>query len=86
MRIIAQARLADFGAKHADARGALASWFDVSLKAEWRSLDDVRRTYSTADGVKVGSGRDATVFNIRGNRYRLITAIHYNAGLIYVGA
>lgn len=41
-------------------------------------------TYLSADGVKVESGRDATVFNIRGNKYRLITAIHYNIQAIYV--
>ena len=44
----------------------------------------VRRDFPTADGVPVKSGRVATVFNIRGNRYRLITAVHYNRGLVYV--
>ena len=52
--------------------------------AEWRSLEDVRRDFPTADGVSVKSGRVATVFNIRGNKYRLVTAIHYNRGVVYV--
>jgi len=53
----------------------------------WRSLtdiDDLRKVFPSADGVRVYSGRTATVFNIGGNKYRLITAIHYNAQRVYV--
>jgi len=56
---------------------------EVVRQAEWRSLAEVRRTYAHADAVKVGSGKIATVFNIAGNDYRMITAIHYNTGVVY---
>jgi mRNA interferase HigB len=56
----------------------------VAEAAEWRSIDDVRRDFPTADGVRVRSGRVATVFNVRGNRFRLITAIHYDREVVYV--
>ena len=84
MRIVTKGRLAEFAAKHADARSALESWHDQTVKADWSSLDDVRETYPAADAAKVKSGRDATIFNIRGNRYRLIVAIHFNTQVIYV--
>jgi mRNA interferase HigB len=46
-------------------------------------LSEVRRVYPHADPVAVASNRTVVVFNIRGNRYRLITAIHYNRQVIY---
>jgi mRNA interferase HigB len=51
--------------------------------ATWRSLAELRQVYPHADPVGVASGRTVVVFNIRGNRYRLITAIHYNRQVIY---
>jgi mRNA interferase HigB len=84
MRIITKRRLAEFAARHPETRSALEAWHDEALKADWHSLMDVRRTYPHADGVKVKSGRIATVFNIRRNAFRLITAIHYDAGRIFV--
>lgn len=45
---------------------------------------DVRRTYPSADKVKVASGNTVTVFNIGGNKIRLVTAIHYNTQTVYI--
>ena len=55
----------------------------VTESAEWRNLLDVRRAFHHADAVTVGSGRTVVVFNIAGNHYRLITAIHNNTQLVY---
>ena len=44
----------------------------------WPGLAEVRRTYAAADAVKVRSGRTVVVFNVCGNDYRLIVALHYN--------
>jgi mRNA interferase HigB len=46
-------------------------------------MAEVRRAYPHADPVPVASGRSVVVFNIRGNRYRLVTAIHYNRQIVY---
>lgn len=52
--------------------------------ALWACLDDVRATFPHADLVKVQSGRKVVVFNIAGNRFRLVTAIHFNLGKVFV--
>ena len=57
---------------------------DWRSNAQWKNLGDVRRAFPHADGVKVGSGKLATVFNVCGNKHRMITAIHYNTGKIFI--
>ena len=47
-------------------------------------LHDVRRSSGSADEVRVGSGRTVVVFNIGGNKYRLITAIYYNMDKVFI--
>ncbi len=61
----------------------LEGWIAVVKCAEWGSIRDVRVTYPSADPVKVASGRNVTVFNVCGNDYRLIVAIHYNKRRVY---
>lgn len=52
-------------------------WFRKCRKAQWHSIQDVRGIYSHADAVKAASGRTATIFNVGGNKYRIITLIDY---------
>lgn len=84
MRIVSEARIRTYCEEYQDAKAQLMSFLKVAKTAEWSDLRDVRRTYPHADAVVVRSGRIATVFNIKGNKYRLITAIHYNAGRLFV--
>lgn len=84
MNVITRKRLREFMAKHADAATPLEDWYRTASKAEWQSIQDVRRIYPHADAVRVASGNDVTVFNVGGNKYRLVTAIHYNAQRAYV--
>jgi mRNA interferase HigB len=79
MRIIALRRLREFWARHADAEASLRSWYQVARQAHWQRFTDVRAFYSSADQV----GK-FTIFNIAGNKYRLITVIHFNTGRVYV--
>ena len=51
--------------------------------AEWKNLVDVRKTYPSADAVKVQSGRQVVVFNVCGNDYRLLAAMHFNRQVVY---
>lgn len=79
MHIISRKRLREFWAAHADAEPPLKAWYRVVKTAEWRSFADVRRVFSSADQV----GR-CTVFNVGGNKYRLIAVIHFHRGKVYV--
>lgn len=56
------------------------------MDAIWRSLRDVRRTYPHADGVTTRLGETLTVFNIAGNKYRLVARINYDYQLVNVRA
>jgi mRNA interferase HigB len=84
MRIIARKRLREFVEQFPDAAEPLEKWYRLFCAAEWENLQDVRRVYPHADMVAVASGNTVTVFNIGGNKYRLITAIHYNRQRVYV--
>lgn len=69
--------------KHPQAATFLEGWRKAVRAATWRNLEEVRRTYRSADGVKVASGRNVVVFNVCGNHYRLIVALHFNRGIAY---
>ena len=84
MRIITRKRLREFAKLYPDAADSLQKWHDVVHEAQWENLQDVRRVFPHADAVTVASGNTVTVFNIRGNKYRLIVAIHYNTQRVYV--
>jgi len=84
MRIISRKRLRDFAQRYPDAAEPLQKWQRLFREAEWENLQDVRRVYRHADTVTVASGNTVTVFNIGGNKYRLIVAIHYNRQRVYV--
>jgi mRNA interferase HigB len=77
VRIIKTQKLIEFLAAHADSRGPLLKWFATTKKSRWKNLTEMRSTFSHADEVIAGSGKAVVVFNIKGNRYRLITAVHY---------
>ena len=79
MRIIAKRNLLSMAETHGDCIGQVTDWYNRASKADWHSLVDVRETYRTADVVG-----DKTVFNIKGNDYRLIVHINYETGIIYV--
>ena len=74
--------------KHREAAAPIQQWMDVAAAANWRSIADVRLIYPGADGVPVkvkGIGIVvATVFNIKGNNYRLITVIDYAVATIAI--
>jgi mRNA interferase HigB len=84
MRIITRKRLREFAQRHPDAADALEKWRRLVQAARWRNLQDVRRVYPHADMASVASGNAVTVFNICGNKYRLIVAVHYNRQRVFV--
>ena len=79
MHVISRKKLKQAAEKHADLEKPLDTWFRIAKRAEGRNLAEVRETYSHADAV----GK-YTVFNIKGNDYRLIVEINYRTGRIFV--
>jgi mRNA interferase HigB len=84
MWVITRQRLIEFAARHPPARKSLADWYTVAKKASWVNLDEVREQYPHADLVTVKSKRKVVVFNVAGNNYRLVTAIHFNSGKVFI--
>jgi mRNA interferase HigB len=79
MRIITRKRLLEFAKMHPDCDAALESWYRIVKHTKFRSFAELKQTFPTADQV----GK-LTVFNIGGNKARLIAAIHYNTSVVYV--
>ena len=79
MHIITRKRLREFYEKHPQSKSGLEFWYKTSSKATWKNFDQLRETFPSADLVK-----NFTVFNISGNRYRLIVFIDYTYQEIYI--
>jgi mRNA interferase HigB len=79
MHVISRKKLKEAASLHSDLEGPLDAWFRIAKKASWRNLADIRQTFSSADVVGKW-----TVFNVKGNQYRLITEINYVFGRIYI--
>jgi mRNA interferase HigB len=84
MRVVKPARIRRFQDAHPRAAVGLGRWLELVEAHDWTSIQQVRRVFPAADAVVVKSRRTVTVFNIGGNDYRLITAIHYNTRIVYV--
>ena len=79
MHVISRKKLKEASSRNADLEERLDVWFRITKKATWKSLVDVRKTFSNADVVGKW-----TVFNIKGNQYRLIAEINYLFGRVYI--
>ena len=84
MRIITRRRILEYAKQHPNARANLTAWISVASSANWRSIADVRMVFPHADLATVSSSRTVTIFNIAGNHHRLIAAIHFNTGCIFI--
>jgi mRNA interferase HigB len=79
LHVISRRKLLEAAAQSGDLASPLDVWYRIAKKSEWKSLEDVRKMFPSADGV----GKH-TVFNIKGNHYRLITEINYPIGRLYI--
>lgn len=79
MHIITRRRIREFAAQHPDCATALAAWYKILAAHDFGSLAELRRVFPSTDAV---AGK--TVFNIGGNKARLIAAIHYNRQKVYI--
>ena len=79
MRIIKRGALEQFWRVHPDAQPSLESWYAVVRSSKWQTPVDMKRIYPSADLV----GR-RTIFNIAGNKYRLVARVNYRSQRVFV--
>lgn len=79
MHIVSLKTLRTFWEKHPDSFIPLSRWYKIVERSNFGSFVELRATFPTADLVG-----DLVVFNIGGNRYRLITSVHFNRGRVYI--
>ena len=80
MRVISRKVLRSFPVEHADAKSQLESWFHEARAADWKTSGDVKQQYPSASIV----GSDRVVFDICGNKYRLVTRMNYQCRIVYI--
>lgn len=76
MNVYNKSTIAEFILKHSDCKGPLMLWYhDVSMK-HWKSPKDVKRDFASVGII----GNNRVVFNIKGNKYRMVVAMNYERG------
>jgi len=80
MRIISRKKLSTFWEKHRAAEKSLRAWFHETKIARWQNFNEIKQQYASAD-VRP---KNRVIFDLKGNRYRLVVKIHYNTGVVYI--
>ena len=80
MVIISKTVLIEFGGTHSESIEALNRWYEISKKANWNSLSDIKKSFNSVDYV----GNDRYVFNIKGNKYRLVAMIFFDIRTVFL--
>ena len=79
MHVISKKKLKTFWEQHPESQRALEAWLKIMRGTRYKSWNDVRATFPKADKVD-----EKIVFDIGGNKYRLVTVIHFNRGKVFV--
>ena len=80
MRIISRKILKEFWEQHPDSQQQLQAWYEDVKKSTWKTSIDIKNVYRNVSFV----ANNRLVFNIKGNKYRLVVAIQYNYGIVYI--
>lgn len=80
MRIIAKKPIRQFWESFPDAEGPLKAWYADAKHADWKTPNDIKKHYASASIV----ANNLVVFNIGGNKYRLICHVRYDLGILFV--
>jgi mRNA interferase HigB len=79
VHVITRKTLIDAAARDAALAASLDTWYRIAKQATWRNLAEVKRTWASADAVGA-----CTVFNIKGNEFRLICWINYRSQRLFI--
>ena len=82
MNVVSHRKLVEFyeSEGHRDSKTALERWYDIAENAEWHNFSDIKADFPTTDYV----GNQHYVFNIRGNRYRLVVVVKFTIGHLFI--
>lgn len=80
MRVISKRTLQDFWKRHNEAEHPLIAWYAEAIKAQWKTPQEIKTYYQTASFLS----DNRVVFNIGGNKYRLIVKINYTYNTVYI--
>lgn len=79
MRVISKRALVTFGTKYPEAADSMMTWHKTASKCEAESFPELKKTFGSADYVG-----GYTVFDVGGNKYRIVSVIHYDKQKIFV--
>ena len=80
MRVIAKRTLREYWEQNPDSEQQLLSWYREALKSEWENPNQIKKQYASASILK----NSRVVFNICGNKYRLIVEINFQRKWIFI--
>jgi mRNA interferase HigB len=80
VRIISRKILREFWERHPDAKQPLQAWYHDAKQAIWKNPSDIKTVYRNVSFI----ANNRVVFNIKGHNYRLVAAIQYHYGIIYI--
>lgn len=80
MRVISKKILREFWEKHVDSEQQLKSWYQETSVAEWKSPKQIKKDYPSASFL----ADNRVVFNIKGNKYRLVVRINYEYRMVWI--
>lgn len=80
MRVIAKKILREFWEKHADSKEQLKSWFQETSESKWKDPKEIKKEYPSTSFL----ADNRVVFNIKGNKYRLIVRINYDYQMVWI--
>jgi mRNA interferase HigB len=80
VKISGRNRLLEFSCKHSNAKKALDAWFYEAESADWKTPQDIKNRYSSADFL----ANNRVIFNIKGNHFRLVVKVRYQNGIVLI--
>lgn len=80
MVVITKAKLISFYQTEITAKESLLQWYHIVSVSDWRNFHDIKQTFNSVDSV----GNERFVFNVGGNKFRIVAMIHFNKRTVYL--
>ena len=80
MVVISKAKLISFYSTDSQAKEPILNWYNLTILSDWEDFHSIKETFNTVDSI----GNDRFVFNVGGNKYRIVAMIHFNKRTLYI--